>query len=177
MTLLARSMDVAWTLDSDGNPIPTQIPNETDPQWWVMQGYLKGYTLALSHNERWNHELTDTELAMLAAGQRVTFFDPAIIEDIRIGRNNTINEPLLSLREITRFERREMTCTFDTLIDPYKKSISSPLWNSEYGQFPMLSKELERLIKEDLISSTIHGIWDLETKFGRASILLREKLD
>lgn len=176
MTLLARSMYVTWTLDSDGNPIPTQIPNETDPRWEIVHGCLKGYTLAHHFSGHWNRELTDTELAMLAAGKRVTFFDPATIEDIRLGYVNTQNEPLLPLMEITRFERREMTCTFDTMID-YKKSISSPLWNSEYGRFPMPSKELERLIKKDLISSTIHGIWDLETKFGRSSILLREKLD
>lgn len=177
MTLLARSMYVAWTLDSDGNPIPTQIPNETDPRWEIVQGYLKGYALANQFSGHWNRELTDTELAMLADEKRVTFFDPATIEDIRLGYVNTQNEPLLPLMEITRFERREMTCTFDTLIDPYKKSISSPLWNSEYGQFPMSPKELERLIKKDLISSTIHGIWNLETKFGRSSILLLEKLD
>lgn len=176
LTLLARSIPVPWKLDDNGNPVPLQIPAETDPGWNVLQGCLKGYKVALYRNDSWNHQLTDAELAMLADNQRVTFFNPVIIEDIQLGRNNRRNEPFLDLIEITKFEHREMTCTFDTMLD-YSNSISQPWWNSEYGKFPMPSKELERLIKEDLISSTIHGIWDLETKFGKRSIILREKLD
>lgn len=177
MTLLVRFIPVPWKLDDNGDPVPLKIPAETDPQWNVLQGCLKGYTVVFHRDDCYNHKLTDTELAMLANGQRVTFFDLAIIEDIKIGRNNTQNEPLLDLIEVTKFEHREMTCTFDTMIDPCLGSIIQPRWNSEYGQFHMPSKELERLIKEDLIASTIHGIWDLETKFGKRSIILREKLD
>lgn len=189
LTLLARSIPVPWTLDDNENPIPLKIPDETDPEWFVLQGgndpwacwphqlQLKGYTLILKEGRCPVHELTDAELAMLADGQRVMFFDQAIIEDVRLNRNNIRNEPALDLVEITKFERREMTCTFKTMVAPYKGSIVQPLWNSEYGEFPMPSKELDRLIREDLIASTIHGIWDLEVNFGRRSILLREKLD
>lgn len=189
LTLLARSIPVLWTLDDNENPIPLQIPAETNPEWFVLQGgndpwsysphqlQLKGYTLVLKEGGRHVHELTDAELAMLADGQRIIFFDQAIIEDVRLNRNNIRNESTLDLVEITKFEHREMTCTFDTMVDSYRGSIIQPLWNSEYGQFPMPSKELQRLIKEDLISSTIHGIWDIEVNFGKSSIILREKLD